>query len=60
MKISGIKITKTATGKVKEVTFDYKKFSEYIDDLMDIISAQNILKHDKIRTPLSSIIKKEK
>lgn len=43
-KIAGVKINKTATGKIKSVELDYKKFSDYVDDFLDALGAEDLLK----------------
>ncbi|MBX3163778.1 MAG: hypothetical protein KF900_04810 [Bacteroidetes bacterium] len=60
MKVAGVKIKKTTTGKIKSVEIDYNKFSEYVDDFLDIIRAKKILAEDKVRIPMEEVFEKER
>ncbi len=59
MRIAGIKYTKTASGQLKEVVINYKKFASHIDDLLDVIRAEKILKEDKERFTMEEVFKQE-
>jgi hypothetical protein len=59
MKIAGVKIKKTLSGKIKSVEIDYNKFSGYVDDFLDAISAKKILATDKERFSMDDVFEKE-
>ncbi len=58
-KIAGLKIHKTATGKIKEVVINYKKFSQYVDDFIDGQRAVQILEEDKERFSMADVFASE-
>ena len=44
LKIAGVKVNKTLTGKIKSVEINYAKFHEYVDDFLDGLEAAELLK----------------
>jgi len=54
-KITGVKINKTSTGKIKSVEINYSKFSEYVDDFLDGLGASELL--NEPTKPLRDVIK---
>ena len=59
MKIAGVKIKKTLSGKIKSVEIDYNKFSGYVDDFLDAISAKKIVATDKELFSMDEVFEKE-
>lgn len=41
-RIAGITYNKTATGKVKSVTIDLKKWGQYLEDFLDIVEIERV------------------
>ena len=41
-RIAGIKQHRTATGKLKSITIDVKKWGEYVQDILDLIEIERI------------------
>ena len=59
MKIAGVKIKKTLSGKIKSIEIDYNKFSGYVDDFLDALSAKKVLATDKERFSMHEVFEKE-